>query len=269
MVRIEHQLPVLHIEAKTLGEAWIKTLKAVWDHGKYMPNHYEEEPSKEATVVVNVSDPLSEPRIHQADAISLSCCKLDGGSYIREILEGTIDNKVDEGSLSYTYHRRLFSWGKTTKNHNKKLADLGLPYIKLVKLDENNQEISFDEGIDQIEYLIEKAKEESHSRKLQLSTWIPAKDLKISGAPCLQRLWFRIVNEESLILETMWRSRDLHKAWNANANAMVELGKQIAKRLDLELIQYVDFSNSLHIYNSDFEEVESIFNILKKRGIKI
>ncbi|MHA1831909.1 MAG: thymidylate synthase [Candidatus Helarchaeota archaeon] len=257
MVNTNHQLPILHIEAKTLGEAWIKTLHAVWKYGKFMPNHYEEAPSKEASVIVNVTDPLSEPKIHQADAIALKCCKLDGGSYIKEIIEGTLDSKVDEGHLSYTYHRRLQSWGKSVPKHSEILKKLGIPFCE------------FEDGIDQIQFLIEKAKEESISRKLQITTWIPWKDLKISGAPCLQRLWFRIVNDESLILETAWRSRDLFKAWGSNVNGMVALGKLIADKLGLELIQYVDFSNSLHIYGSDFEEVTKIFQIMEKRGIKI
>jgi thymidylate synthase (methanogen type) len=269
LVNKDNQLPVLHVEAGTLGEAWIKTLKAVWDHGKFMPQHYEEKPSKEASVIVNVTDPLSEPKIHQADAIALSCCKLDGGSYIKEILEGSIDNKVDEGNLSYTYHRRLFSWGKTTSNHDQKLKDMGLPFIKLAYQNKENKIDFIDDGINQIEYLIEKAKQESISRKLQVTTWLPTKDLKISGAPCLQRLWFRIVNEESLIIESAWRSRDLYKAFGSNIVGIVELGKEIAKRLDLELVQYVDFSNSLHIYASDFKEIENTFEVIKKRGMKI
>ncbi len=257
MTKSEHQLPVLYVQAKSLGEAWIKSLKAVWDHGRFMPNHYEDKPSKEATVIVNVTDPFSEPRIHPADAIALSCCKLDGGSYIKEIVEGTLDYKVDEGNLSYTYHRRLWNWGKAVPKHREILKKMGLPFCE------------FEEGINQIEYLIQKAKEETISRKLQVTTWIPWKDLKISGAPCLQRIWFRIVNEESLIMETAWRSRDLYKAFGSNILGMVELGKIVADRLGLELIQYVDFSNSLHIYASDFEEVEKVFEIMKKRGMEI
>ena len=250
----EYQLPILNIEAKTLGEAWIKTLYAVWISGKFMPNHYEKVLSKEATVIVNVLDPLSKPVVHEADAYALKCCILDGGSYIKEIMEGTLDSKVDEGHLSYTYHRRLWSWGKSVPKHNEILKKLGIPYCK------------FKDGINQIQYLIEKAKDEPISRKLQVTTWIPWKDLKISGAPCLQRLWFRIVNNEFLILETAWRSRDLFKAWGSNVVGMVALGKLIASELKLKLIQYVDFSNSLHIYGSDFDQVESIFHILQKRN---
>ena len=57
--------------------------------------------------------------------------------------------------------------------------------------------------------------------------------------------------------------------FGSNVYAMIELGKMIAKRLGLKLIQYVDLSNSLHIYESDFKDVEAVFKTLEKRGIKI
>ena len=46
---------------------------------------------------------------------------------------------------------------------------------------------------------------------------------------------------------------------------LTEFAKWLADRLNLELVQYVDFSNSLHIYKSDYDQVERHFEILKKR----
>ncbi|NHI91018.1 MAG: hypothetical protein EAX96_00860 [Candidatus Lokiarchaeota archaeon] len=273
MTMEKFQLPVLYVEAPSLGEAWIKTLKAVWDHGKIMPNHYEDLPSKEATVTVNVTNPLSEPRIHKADYVSTSDIKLNP-TYVDEVLKGTIDQKVDEGSLSYTYHRRIWNWGKRVKKHDEFLEKKGLPIIRFFVKDELKEDL----GINQMEYLIEKCVEESISRKLQVVTWAAWKDLKVSGAPCLQRIWFRIVEDQEiekeryLIMQTSWRSRDLYKAWGSNCAGLVEVGKWVASELtrrmktQIDLIQYVDFSNSLHIYGSDFPEIERTFTILKKRG---
>lgn len=277
------RLPLLLIEANTISEAWIKTLRKVYKKGLYMPNHYEDKPSKEATVSVNIKYPLDEPKIHPGDAIALSCCKLDGGSYQKEILNGTLDHKVDEGNLSYTYHRRLFHWGKDVGKHTKYLIENDFPYLVL-ELDRGDISITpinspdfppnptpiieFTEGINQIEYLIKKAKQEPVSRKLQVTTWQPHKDLLISGAPCLQRIWFRIIEDKYLTMETCWRSRDLFKAWTSNCIGMIELGKLIANRLNLQLNQYIDFSNSLHIYASDFEAVESVFETINKRKPK-
>ena len=269
------QLPVLYIEAPSCGEAWIKTVKAVWDKGKIMPNHYEEVPSKEATVTVNVTDPLSEPRIHKADYVSTSDIKLNP-TYVDEVLKGTIDHKVDEGNLSYTYHRRIWNWGKRVNKYDDNLDSKNLPKAKFFLKNELKEDL----GINQMEYLIDKMVEETISRKLQVTTWIPWRDLKMSGAPCLQRLWFRIVEdpeinkERYLIMESHWRSRDLFKAFGSNVYAMVEIGKWVAEELtkklgtQIDLIQYIDISNSLHIYGSDFNDVEKVFTVLKKRGIE-
>lgn len=271
-------LPSFHIKSDTIANGWIKALEKVYYNGVEMPNHYEEDLSREASVLVDLCNPLAEPKIHKGDPFALSCCKLDGGSYQKEILEGTLDYKVDEGSLSYTYHRRLCNWGKPVTKHRNKLIDNHYPYLILEIYDThfglrppNDPELhdsvpimDWSEGINQIEYLIEKAKEEPISRKLQMTTWQPHKDLKISGAPCLQRIWFRISNK-NLVMQTCWRSRDLFKAWTSNCIGMIELGKLIANRLNLQLKQYTDFSNSLHIYGSDYRDVENVFEIIKKR----
>jgi len=272
----KHQLPILKVEAETCGEAWIRTVKAVWDHGKIMPNHYEEEPSKEASVIVNVINPLKEPRIHKADYVSTSDIRLNP-TYVKEVLEGSIDHKVDEGNLSYTYHRRLWNWGKRVPKQDEDLDSRNLPKARFFIKDDLKEDL----GINQMEYLIEKMAAETISRKLQVTTWVPWKDLKMSGAPCLQRIWFRIIEdtdlkkERYLTMETHWRSRDLFKAWGSNVFAMVEMGKWVAaelsKKIGTEIIlsQYVDFSNSLHIYGSDFKDVQDVFTVLKKRGMMI
>ncbi|MHA1757822.1 MAG: thymidylate synthase [Promethearchaeota archaeon] len=195
-------------------------------------------------------------------------------TYVDEVLNGTIDHKVDEGNLSYTYHRRIWNWGKRVEKHDKDLDSRTLPKARFFIKNELKEDL----GINQMEYLIDKIVDETISRKLQVTTWIPWKDLKMSGAPCLQRLWFRIIEdpqinkERYLIMESHWRSRDLFKAWGSNVYAMVEIGKWIASELTeklktkIDLIQYVDISNSLHIYGSDFQDVEKVFTVLKKRG---
>ena len=69
-------------------------------------------------------------------------------------------------------------------------------------------------------------------------------------------------------METTWRSRDLFHAWGSNALTLTELQKIIAERLDVEVGQYVDFSNSLHIYEKDYKEVLRFIETLEKRQKK-
>lgn len=140
-----------------------------------------------------------------------------------------------------------------------------LPLIKLFD-SVTQKEFKVNEGINQLEMLIQKAIEEPISRKLQVTTWEPHKDLVISGAPCLQRIWIRIIEKKYMVFETHWRSRDLYKAWGANVLGFTEFAKWLADRLNLEFIQYVDFSNSLHIYKSDYDQVARHFEIIEKRS---
>ena len=46
---------------------------------------------------------------------------------------------------------------------------------------------------------------------------------------------------------------------------MVEVGKWLAEQLRLEFTQMVDISNSLHLYGSDFQQLERHFDIIAKR----
>jgi thymidylate synthase len=278
-------LPVLLVEAETIGEAWIKTLNAVWTCGREMPHHYKtgmdkKGLSKEATVTVNVLNPLKEPMVHRADVISYSCCIGSEANYVSEILDGAIDYKVDEGSLSYTYSRRLKNWGKVTQKHRDQLIEKKLPILDLSNLKSSGYN---NIGINQIEYLIKKAVQEPISRKLQMTTWLPHKDLLIKGAPCLQRIWIRFIpfaeNPEDgfsgIVFSTQWRSRDLHSAWGSNAYGMVRLAEYLCKRfteemgMDIKLLQYIDYSNSLHIYKQGYDKVQRIFDVMKNRGLKI
>ncbi|KKM81517.1 hypothetical protein LCGC14_1328980, partial [marine sediment metagenome] len=62
------------------------------------------------------------------------------------------------------------------------------------------------------------------------------------------------------------RSRDLFRAWEANVNGMIRIQKYVADELGVEVGHYLDFSNSLHIYGSNFPEVMDVLNRMRTRG---
>ncbi|MHA1339518.1 MAG: thymidylate synthase [Promethearchaeota archaeon] len=109
--------------------------------------------------------------------------------------------------------------------------------------------------INQINLVIEKLKKKPYTRRAQATTWRPYADPFSEDPPCLQRLFFRIKNNK-LILQTCWRSRDLFKAWEPNVNAMIRIQKMVANAIGVEVGEYIDFSNSLHIYGQDIENVK-------------
>jgi len=250
------KVPVVSITAKCLPEAWEKAMLAVWDNGVDVKTQYDkpsDPPSKDATVIVTVEEPLSEPRIHK---------NFPGGpveleTYRQEVINGIHDHWIDPnaGKWTYTYHQRLFA------------------YCPVDNIGCTNSSNPF-EPVNQIQCIVDKLAETLHTRRAQAITWIPTADANIDDPPCLQRVWGRLIEDANgkvgLNMNTHWRSRDLYKAWFMNAYAFTDLARLIAEQISQKIkrqvtvSRYVDISDSLHIYGSYFEdaaaEVEKMRN---------
>jgi thymidylate synthase len=232
------EIPVISITAHYLPEAWEKAVLAVWDEGIEVKTQYDKSddpPSKDATVIITVTDPFGEPRIHK---------NFPGGPeelevYRQEVIAGIHDHWIDPaaGKWTYTYHERLFSYHASSSI----------------------------EKVDQIQYIVDYLSQAGHSRRAQAVTWIPTEDPGTEHPPCLQRIWCRLIADEegnlSLNMNTYWRSRDLYKAWFMNVYAITDLQRLIAEKISqktgmmVKVGRYVDISDSLHIYGSYFDEV--------------
>jgi thymidylate synthase len=240
-------IPVISITADCLPEAWEKAVLAVWDNGFEVKTQYDkpnDPPSRDATVMITVTDPFTEPRIHK---------NFPGGpeeleSYRQEVVDGIHDHWIDPagGKWTYTYHERLFSYCPVEDIRN---ADSPKPF----------------ESVNQVQYMIDCLSRAGHSRRAQAVTWMPTADPQTDDPPCLQRIWCRLLeNEEgelTLNMNTHWRSRDLYKAWFMNVYALTDLQRTIAEKIaknknrPVRVGRYVDISDSLHIYGSYFREV--------------
>ncbi|MFA5553401.1 MAG: thymidylate synthase [Phycisphaerae bacterium] len=248
--------PALSVSAQSLPEAWEKAVLAVWDNGLEIKTQYDkpdDPPSKDATVMVAVTEPFSEPRIHK----NFPGGPIELESYLQEVLEGIHDHWINPaaGKWTYTYHQRLFAYR---------------PLENIRKQDSHN---NF-KTVNQIQYIIDSLAKTSHTRRAQAITWMPTADPQTDDPPCLQRIWCRLVElpdgRMSLDLNSHWRSRDLYKAWFMNAYAMTELQKiisqKISEKINREVLvgRYVDISDSLHIYGSYFgtipAEIEKMRN---------
>ena len=245
-------IPVISITADCLPEAWEKAVLAVWDEGFEVKTQYdkpEDPPSKDATVIVTITDPFGEPRIHK---------NFPGGPvelevYRQEVVDGIHDHWIDPaaGKWTYTYHERLFAYR-----------------CRKFEIRNSKFEIPAEGGVDQIQYIVDCLSKAGHSRRAQAITWMPTADPGTEHPPCLQRVWCRLVRhgrnevgELSLNMNTHWRSRDLYKAWFMNVYALTDVQRIIAERISERMAQpvrvgrYVDVSDSLHIYGSYFDEV--------------
>ena len=66
-------------------------------------------------------------------------------------------------------------------------------------------------------------------------------------------------------MHTFWRSRDAYSAAPMNMWALTNLQKIIADKVGVEVGQYVDTSESFHVYEENFQRVQSVVNLAKTR----
>jgi thymidylate synthase len=244
-------IPVLHVEADCIARAWEESLVLLYKRGCDIKTQYDKPddlPSKDATMLITISEPLKEPMIHK---------DFPGGpedlqEYVMEICEGIKDHLVrdtrDAGDTrwEYTYHQRLFAYQVPTLH----------PF-------------------DQIETLCRKLAKTPYTRRAQAVTWMVWEDNDCYDPACMQSIWCRITEEDDepfLHMNVRFRSNDAYKAAFMNIFALVQLQQKIANRVSklsgrtVNLGRYCHLADSYHLYGSYFREFESRFlTALQKR----
>jgi thymidylate synthase len=234
-------LPIIHLTARTLPEAWEQSVLRCWAEGARIKTEYDkpEDPSsRDCIAVLAVTEPYTEPRIHRAFPGGLEDLEI----YRQEVLFGVHDHWIapEEGKWQYTYHERLFNYKVEGK------------------------------AIDQIQYCIDKLSQTPYSRRAQASTWKAWEDAGIHDPACLQRFWFRII-DDALHCNVHMRSNDAFKAAYMNMFAFTELQRwvagEISKNLgrEIKVGQYTHIADSYHIYGSYFSEFEGFLQMVEKR----
>lgn len=248
-------IPVLHVEGKSLAEAYERALLELYDKGIRVRTQYDkqdedgnflEPPSIDATMNITVLEPESEPTIHKAFPGGIE----DLREYVME-LEGVKDHWMknmddpDDTRWEYTYHFRLHDHGSWKEKD------------EIVGHDRVNQ---FDEVID-------KLVEAPFTRRAQMITWMPHMDNHCYDPPCLQSLWYRILKDEDaqyLNCNVRFRSND---AWGASFMNMFgfinmnreliadEIEKRTGKKVELGRMNWQ--ADSYHIYGKDIEEFQN------------
>jgi thymidylate synthase len=245
-----HRPPVLKVEGRTLPEVWEAAVLQLAEKGIGIPTEYDPvETSLDAVMVMVVLEPMAEPRIHTGAAVG-NLAFYD--EYVAEILDGINDEEVFEGRLSYTYHQRLFDYSLEDSFRRPDLKG---------------------KGINQFQYIVEKLASASFSRRAQAITWNPKSDPNRDDPPCLQRLWFRIFTENDepfLMMHSHWRSRDALHAAFLNMYALTLLQARIAQQITekigtrVQVGQYVDVSDSFHIYERTKDSLEQFLKTAQK-----
>ena len=226
------------IEGEVFPEVWEKALKVCWREGEKIRTDYdkkEDSLSKDITAMMVVHEPENEPVYHRA-GFPMGIEELF--SYVDEVVKGTRDDLVDK--LGYTYHDRMVNY---------------------------RDDIQSEQGINQIDYVVEELERAGYSRRAQMIIWNPKVDTVSEGedVPCLQRLWFRVV-DGSLNMNIHMRSNDLFKATFSNMIAFFGIHKLVAEKLGIPVGSYCHVADSLHIYGSYFEEVQKTLETFQERS---
>jgi hypothetical protein len=245
-------LPVFHVEAGSIPEAYYEALKAVHFGGHTLRTQYDrrdsdgafiDPPGKDARVTIRIRDPFAEPRFP-----ALSYC--ERGKYIAEFL-GAKDHlvvpyrellrRVRQGEefeateWPYCYHQRLTAYPRSDGT-----------------------------TMDQLELILDKLARDPITRRAVATTRVPEIDqFMTSDMPCLGEVQLRAIEDGQgrlvLNMHTMWRSRDLYKAWGDNLIGITNLQARLAARLaektgrQVLIGPYSESNGSLHIYGQDYK----------------
>lgn len=248
----EGRIPTLHVVADSIPQAHFRAMKSVWEHGLAIRTEYDrmndqgdyiDPPSRDARVLIEIRGPFAQPRFPP-----ISFCEI--GTYIAEIM-GIKDHmvvpveKLKEARTAelsarewpYTYHQRLFDHPDVDGS-----------------------------TIDQMAMAVERVARTPYTRRAVATTSVPNIDPFLKeDVPCLREVQLRCPEDAQgnlvLNMNTVWRSRDLYKAWPDNVIAITFLQSVLAREIaekagrPVRVGSYADYSLALHIYGQDFGAV--------------
>jgi len=234
----------IFIEGQTLPEAYHKGIAALFSDGQladcldWNMKNLESYNQLECRMTVHIEEPLKEPRISKLTI----CGPRELEQYRLEILEGILDYAVDvrierddktEALEDYTYHYRM------TK------------------------------PIDQIEFAVNELRRnaEMSSRRAVIGIRDNLHDSQIANPACMQNIQF-FVRGGKLDMCVLFRSNDFAQAFFMNVFGLTSLQELIANRLGVPVGTYSHTSNSMHVYQQNFEMFRSFADKVAREPIE-
>jgi thymidylate synthase len=248
-------IPVITIHEKNLAMAFEMALVELYNKGTRFKTQYDkpgDPESLDCTLNLTIEEPESEPMIHMAFPAGIEQLK----EYVLE-LKGYKDhwvknmNDPDDTRWEYTYHGRLKKYGVWKEKKTEGSIEAG-PF-----------------EVNQIEAVIDKLCKQPFTRQAQMITWMPNIDLKCFDPPCLQSLWYRMLQDENgvywLNCNIRFRSNDAWGASFMNMFGFIQFNKEvIAAEImhrtgwEVKLGRLNWQADSYHIYGKDIEEAKSM-----------
>ena len=116
-------------------------------------------------------------------------------------------------------------------------------------------------GVDQVELVIEKLRNDPTVASAVISLWDVQKDR--NSTPCLNHIWFRI-SDDRLYMTATLRSNDMFGAWCANIIGLRSLQILVANQLNIFPASLTTVSLSAHIYEDCFTYVDATLDKYRK-----
>jgi len=115
------------------------------------------------------------------------------------------------------------------------------------------------DGMDQIQMLIDRLKQNRNSKRMFATTWKVAIDMPDSAedVPCLTQI-NGAVQDDRFFLTAYFRSQDMFGAWPLNAFAIRRLQSIIAREADIPMGPMTIITHSAHIYAWDWPRVRGL-----------
>ncbi|MBI3410427.1 MAG: hypothetical protein HY040_18975 [Planctomycetes bacterium] len=115
----------------------------------------------------------------------------------------------------------------------------------------------------QIDRIVALLKDWPDCPRAQISLWNPDRDyVRSNPAPCLQILWFKIINRR-LDLHVHMRTTDCYGKLLMNVNEFLALQHYVGSRLGLSTGVYCQFVDSLHFHTKDADAVDRLAGVMK------
>jgi thymidylate synthase len=245
---MQKDIPVLTVSGRSLAQAYENALVALYTQGVSIQTQYDkpgDPPSLDSTMNITILEPCSDPMIHKAFPGGIEDLK----EYTLE-LKGIKDhwvknmNDPEDTRWEYTYHGRLAAYGAWRELREGQSQPQGFFCL------------------DQIEIVTDKLARQPFTRQAQMITWMPNLDNHCFDPPCLQSLWYRILEDEQgtwwLNCNVRFRSND---AWGASFMNMFgfihfnreliadAVAKKAGRQVALGRMNW--HSDSYHIYGKD------------------
>lgn len=259
-------IPVITVSGKSLSLAFEAAIVSLYEKGIRFKTQYDKPGDPESidcTLNLTIEEPESEPMIHMAFPSGIEQLK----EYVME-LKGMKDhwvrnaNDANDTRWEYTYHGRLAKYGTWMEKFGEVSRETG-PF-----------------KVDQIEGVIKKLSAQPFTRQAQMITWMPNLDLECFDPPCLQSLWYRILEDEQgiywLNCNIRFRSNDAWGASFMNMFGFIQFNKEIiaagvtertGKEVRLGRMNWQ--ADSYHIYGRDIEQArEMLINRINELSVE-